>query len=242
MELPESLTAEQRALLAQFELRALAVSEDTAVVGVGHSSMWYAEEASTTSSSRASSTHSQTSTQGSASPTTGSHARIPTPHSGATHDTATGTINTTCLAAMGSDLVHARQLASEDTYLEQDPHATAYPSPPAGVKETADSSESANIDGGGWVGVYYVGGAVPLFHLREGVADAVRQDASSFDKSEGESYFRLKAAMTNNDAEYGASTDERCQRLAERLVQQSAEVDAVEFAMDRAVPPPSEFF
>lgn len=247
---PGSLTDEQKNLLAQFELRAIVAPENTPIIFVRHSSMRDGDEASTstTSSSRSSSSsgsgssHSPavTDTAEAYTNTISKEHPPPLPHGILSdapihigHARCTTVVKGTEPTVTTTERLAALEEAEGDGCLlgpsPPDLRAHLYWEVPQG--RGAKCAECTGADPRGCCAPYTVS-AVPLFHSHHGTLEG----------ADGKAVSPHTIPMLGENEEHTKSLDERCQELADRLVQMSADVDAAEFDMDHHVPPPSEFF
>lgn len=239
---PEALTEGQRALLAQFELRTISAPEGTPVLVVEPESMRYADASSTESSSRSSSAPSRNATQAAGLLTAEilEDARF-------THS------DTSCGCAANTDAANCASLPQQRPHLiealikkEEGPAQLQNAGVDSGVSvhlETRKSFVAAEDERGARstnseVGAPYVTSVAPLFRCNHDTADATGVKTSLCGSGAERISDASRAAALDDDR----SLEERCQQLANRLVQLSTEVDAIEFDLDHKVPPPSEFF
>ncbi|KPA84870.1 hypothetical protein ABB37_01333 [Leptomonas pyrrhocoris] len=221
---PESLTAEQKALLAQFELRAISASDDTSVIVVGHPSMRYTEGASSSSSSRTSSAHSHHAERDSAPLNATANDTVQSYLVSVTQD-ALPTPSSALSTSPPQDKPETKLLMTEEEQLFQGTEKGDIASGSSGEKTCDD----------------YVVSITPLLHHGKDSTNSSRSKLSA-ENCEKWKALALRMTTTDVDATSNRGIDEHCQALADRLVRLSSAVDAAEFAMDHNVPPPSEFF
>lgn len=228
----DSLTEEERALLAQFEFRAIVQPSDTPVLYI-HADMQHSADANSGSSEDGAASH--TAGPASPSPALGANRGL--------HQEAGAPL---LEQSMAERTMGGSRGALATALLE--PHVQA-PLPPellAGFTTALAGADEPADDGGAAapVALHVVDAAPVLLHQRQagGHGDATTLAGAGVPFVSAAAPADPSASASASDTASATPTAaQQCNDLAERLLQLSAEVDAAACGMDRSILSPTDF-